>query len=68
MDITRSFATVKNTKVELILKILQDFLRLKSGVTADINLSLVNDYERKCEVITKKHNYSEFTKDEIKKR
>ena len=52
--------------IEDIAKI---FLRLKSGVTADINLSLVNDYEeRKCEVITKKHNYSwNLLKDEIKK-
>ena len=70
-DVLEVFATVKNTKklrldIEDIAKI---FLRLKSGVTADINLSLVNDYEeRKCEVITKKHNYSwNLLKDEIKK-
>ena len=69
-DVKEVFAVIRNTRklrldIDEIAKIL---IKLKSGITVDINLSLINDYEKRdCTVFTKQGYYEwNLLKDEVK--
>ncbi|MAV05487.1 hypothetical protein CBE37_01505 [bacterium TMED277] len=70
-DIKEVFAIIKNTgklksDIDEIARIL---IKLKSGITADINLSLINHYEKRDCIVFTKQGYYEWNllKDEVKK-